>query len=77
MDRETDLGSELLASLEEAAGIAEGRMEPARLWQLPASVDVKAIRIGTGLSQSGFAGRFGFSADLVEEWEQGRRRRAC
>jgi putative transcriptional regulator len=36
-------------------------------------VDVKAIRAQTGLSQSGFANRFGFSAAAIKEWEQGRR----
>jgi putative transcriptional regulator len=37
-------------------------------------VDVRAIRAQTGLSQTQFAKRFGFSPASVREWEQGRRR---
>ncbi len=39
----------------------------------PATVDVRAIRDRTGLSQTNLARRFGFSAGAVREWEQGRR----
>jgi putative transcriptional regulator len=42
--------------------------------QVPPDVDVRAIRHRIGLSQSEFAGRFGFSLAAVREWEQGRRR---
>ena len=34
---------------------------------------VRRIRTGTGLSQVGFAARYGFSAAAVRDWEQGRR----
>ena len=34
---------------------------------------VRRVRAGTGLSQSRFAARFGFSAAAVRDWEQGRR----
>ena len=34
---------------------------------------VRRVRAGTGLSQSKFAARFGFSAAAVRDWEQGRR----
>ena len=39
----------------------------------PATVDVRAIRQRTGLSQTEFAARFGFTRDSVRNWEQGRR----
>ena len=39
----------------------------------PASVDVRRIRERLGLSQTGFAARFGFTAAAVRQWEQGRR----
>ena len=45
-----------------------------RVWAPPTSVDVKAIRGRTGLSQVSFARRYGFSPDAVRDWEQGRRR---
>jgi putative transcriptional regulator len=37
-----------------------------------AKIDVAAVRRRTGLSQSQFAGRFGFNLRTVQEWEQGR-----
>jgi putative transcriptional regulator len=68
-----DITDELIASLDEAAEIVAGRQQPARVWHPPASVDVRAIRNGLGLSQTAFARRFGFSPASVREWEQGRR----
>jgi len=38
-----------------------------------AGIDVAGIRAGMGLSQTAFAGRFGFSVATVRQWEQGRR----
>jgi putative transcriptional regulator len=35
-------------------------------------VDVKAVREKTGLSQSQFAGQYGFNPRTLQEWEQGR-----
>jgi putative transcriptional regulator len=54
-------------------GIIVGTRAPARFWHPPASVAVRSIRARTGLSQTGFARRFGFTASAVREWEQGRR----
>ncbi len=59
--------------MQEAADILLGNVPPARTWLPPASVDVRAIRDKTGLSQTQFARRFGFSPAAVREWEQGRR----
>lgn len=74
MTSRVDVTNELLASLEEAAEIVAGTKPASRVWAPPASVDVKAIRNRTGLSQVAFARRFGFSPDAVRDWEQGRRR---
>ena len=38
------------------------------------AVDVKSIRARLGLSQAGFAQRFGFAKRTVQDWEQRRRR---
>lgn len=38
----------------------------------PPVPDVKAIRDSLGLTQSEFAGRFGFSVRTLQQWEQGR-----
>ena len=73
MGKRIDITDELIASLDEAADIMAGKIAPARVWHPPASVDVRAIRASTGLSQAAFANRFGFSVGAVREWEQGRR----
>ncbi len=41
--------------------------------QIPAEIDVKAIRGRLGLTQQEFAIRFGFSINTLRHWEQGRR----
>jgi putative transcriptional regulator len=66
-------GSAFLEAMQEAADIMLGKREPARVWRPPAAVDVRAIRARTGLSQTQFARRFGFTVSAVREWEQGRR----
>jgi putative transcriptional regulator len=73
MGKRVDITDELIASLDEAADIMDGRVAPARVWNPPPAVDVRAIRARTGLTQSAFAKRFGFTAGAVREWEQGRR----
>jgi putative transcriptional regulator len=67
------IGSEFLEALQQAADIMLGKVPPARAWYPPPTVDVRALRARTGLSQTQFARRFGFSAASVREWEQGRR----
>ena len=63
----------IMRGLGEVADIVEGRAKPARVFA-PEHVDVKAIRRKTGLSQEGFAGRYGFSVASLRDWEQGRSR---
>jgi putative transcriptional regulator len=70
---DTSLGDELIASLREGMAILRGDQTPARAWQPPAQVDVRAIRARTGLSQEKFARRFGFTPAAVRDWEQQRR----
>jgi putative transcriptional regulator len=45
----------------------------AQLARMERALSVRRIRAGTGLSQDGFAKRFGFSVGAVRDWEQGRR----
>jgi putative transcriptional regulator len=66
-------GQELIQSAREAQAIARGEMEPASIF-VPGDVDVRAIRKRLGLSQAGFAQRFGLSTAAVRDWEQHRRR---
>lgn len=65
------LGKKIVEGLEEGAAFMRGEITlPVRHY--PGPVDVKAVRAKSGLSQSEFAGRYGFSARTVQEWEQGR-----
>lgn len=63
----------IAAGLDEAIAVARGDLEPARL-HVPAELDLKIIRAKTKLSQNDFAHRFGFTADQIKAWEQGRSR---
>jgi putative transcriptional regulator len=68
----TKLGERLLSSAKEARAIVRGEIEPARIFTPPA-LDVATIRKKTGLSQTRFAERYGFSTAAVRDWEQKRR----
>jgi putative transcriptional regulator len=70
---EPEPASEFLEAMQQAADIMLGKSKPARAWPAPAVVDVRAIRARTGLSQTRFAQRFGFTPSSIREWEQGRR----
>ncbi len=69
---DTSLGDELVASLTEGMATLRGEVEPARFHPAPAAVNVRAIRRRLGLTQAGFARRFGFGLATVRDWEQGR-----
>jgi putative transcriptional regulator len=71
-----NIANELIASLREAAEIAEGKVAPAAVHHIPlvADVDVRAVRAATGLSRAEFARRFALDPRALQDWEQGRRR---
>lgn len=73
MAKRMDVADELIRSLQQAADMVAGTLAPGRAWSAPGTVDVRAIRARTGLSQPDFAKRFGFNISAVREWEQGRR----
>ena len=66
-------GNELIESAREAVSIAGGQLKPARQYDAEL-VDVGAIRKGLGLSQTGFAAKFGLAVATVRDWEKGRRK---
>jgi len=72
----SDIGDQIIASLEEALADAKG--EPSglrhRVVMVPEAVDVKAIRSRLGMSQSQFARTFGFRLGTLQNWERGHRR---
>ncbi|MEY9198331.1 putative transcriptional regulator [Sinorhizobium fredii] len=64
---------QIAEGLNEALAVARGEAEPYKL-HVPAEIDVKAIRMRTGLTQKDFASTFGFGFDQLKQWEQGRSR---
>jgi putative transcriptional regulator len=67
-------GSRILRSARQARAYARGETTEGFVAHVPDSVDVKAIRAKTGMTQDAFAAHFGFSPAAVRDWEQGRRR---
>jgi putative transcriptional regulator len=66
------VGKDVIAGLKEAIAHAKGQIAlPARNYQVPGPVDVRAIRARSGLSQSEFAREYGFSVRTLQEWESG------
>ncbi|MFZ4068398.1 MAG: helix-turn-helix domain-containing protein [Phenylobacterium sp.] len=66
----------LLRGLEEALAFRHGETTNAAVRQveIPAEVDVAAIRARTGLSQGAFARSIGVPRATLLNWEHGRRR---
>ena len=67
------LFEELLGSVGEGGAILRGEKEASRRFAVQAA-GVRAIREGTSLSQSEFAGLIGVSVKTLQNWEQDRRR---
>ena len=67
-------GKRIIESMKEALAISRNEL-PYKAYKIhiPESVDVKAIREKTGLSQSSFANSFGLSIYALRNWEQGKR----
>jgi|SRR5580704_12500147 putative transcriptional regulator len=67
----TPVGRGVIEGLKEAIAHARGEIK-LTTYTYPARVDVKAIRAKSGLSQSEFANRYGFSVRTLQEWERRR-----
>jgi putative transcriptional regulator len=66
------VGKDVVAGLKEVLAHARGESTlPAREYDVPGPVDVRAIRARSGLSQSQFAREYGFSVRTLQEWESG------
>jgi putative transcriptional regulator len=63
----------LVESVRQAGRIRRGEAKPSRVAEF-APVDVKAVRLRLGKSQSEFARMIGVSVSTLQNWEQGRRR---
>ena len=67
------VGKDVVLGLKEATAHARGEKSLRTYeYDVPGPVDVKAIRGKSGLSQSQFARRFGFSVRTLQDWELGR-----
>ena len=67
------MGQGIVQGLQEGIAYARGETElRERVIQVRDAVNVRNIRERTGLSQTQFADRFGFSLRTLQEWEQGR-----
>ena len=67
-------GSRIIESMGEAVAIAQGTMpKDSYVVHIPDAINIKEIRAGMGLSQTGFAARFGLSLHTLRNWEQGKR----
>ena len=75
MNRES-FGDDLIASMEEALAIVQGKVKPARVTTFKPSIalDVRVIRIATGLSRAEFARKYDLDVRALQDWEQGRRK---
>jgi len=71
-----NVGNEIIQGLEDALAYLGGDTGRGitHIVNVPAAVDVKAIRERSGLSQDRFAARYGFAVSALRDWEQGRRR---
>lgn len=70
------IGPELIESMKEAAAIAKGEVKPARVTKFKPSIalEIRQIRLATGLSRTEFCRRYALDVRAMQDWEQGRRR---
>jgi putative transcriptional regulator len=71
-----NVAGELIEAMREAAVIAEGKAKPARVTTFKPSIglEIRRIRLATGLSRAEFCRRFALDVRALQDWEQGRRR---
>ena len=75
MAKRSKVGRDLIGAAHEMVAHIRGKIAlPVRYVEVPDRVDVKSIRAKSGLSQTEFARRYGFSPRSLQDWEQGRRK---
>ena len=60
--------------LKQAVAHQQGKRVQGIKVHVPAEIDVKAVRQGTGLTQAEFAARFAISLGTLRHWERGDRK---
>ena len=67
------VGRKIMEGAREALAYVRGEIElETYTVEVPGTVDVKAIRARSGLSQSQFAGSYGFNVRTLQDWEAGK-----
>jgi len=67
------VGKDVVQGLKEAGAHARGELSLRTYeYDVPGPINVKAVRARSGLSQSQFARRYGFSTRTLQDWELGR-----
>ena len=71
-----NVAGELIESMKEALAIVQGKVKPARVTTFKPSIalEIRQIRLATGLSRAEFARRYALDVRALQDWEQGRRR---
>jgi putative transcriptional regulator len=71
-----NVSNEIVEAMEEALAIVQGKVKPARVTTFKPSIalDVKIIRVATGLSRAEFARKYDLDVRALQDWEQGRRK---
>lgn len=67
--------AKLVSSVKQAGQLRRGGMKASRTFEVR-PIDIRAIRLKLGRSQSEFALMIGVSVSTLQNWEQGRRRPA-
>jgi putative transcriptional regulator len=74
MDRVSQVADSIRRGLQEALAYTESSADRTSYGvTVPRQIDVRAIREKLGVTQEEFAARFGFSASVIRQWEQGQR----
>ncbi|MCE3043470.1 DNA-binding transcriptional regulator [Legionella sp. 16cNR16C] len=70
-----DIGNEIIEGMHNAIDYVRGHTGAAKVHkvEIPATIDVRAIREKLNLSRQQFADSYGFSSRTLQHWEQGDR----
>ena len=74
-ETEMSNGRKIIESLQEGVAFARGERTAVKVHvvRVPQTIDVRALRLRLGMTQSQFCLTFGFSIGTLRHWEQGRR----
>lgn len=73
--RSQSIAADILEGLTEAIDYVDGKQTDVRVTRVTVTskVDVRAVRLSTGLTQAEFAARYAVPIDTLRKWERGER----